>query len=326
MGFFNHQTGKYQLYSDADRRIYGEQKREAFSDAWKSKWVTHDKLKSGRNWTDAAIKKYLGEKVSSSSGYMAYSLDRVKSIEKSNKEFRAWWLKRIIKLAKGGKTFTDHFISLFNMWEKVHQEVDVMYILEVKHPRKYGKTAPKPEPVATPKTATTSLLSSMDVRGLLAEKDQWVMALALQHCPFIKKMKTPPVSQFFHEVTVRVPGEDRDRFNRPKPQRRRMDIVSLIKPHYKAWGTDLFSVGIEVKVTKSDLMGDNKWLEYLPYCDYFCFAVPADLLEDTKEKVADFPAVGILSANTGEWYKMPTLYDVAPRHSAEIYKQIAFSR
>ena len=32
---------------------------------------------------------------------------------------------------------------------------------------------------------------------------------------------------------------------------------------------------VEIKVSRADLMGDTKWLEYLPHCDRFYWALPA---------------------------------------------------
>jgi hypothetical protein len=48
--------------------------------------------------------------------------------------------------------------------------------------------------------------------------------------------------------------------------RRRADVVGL-----SARGTILM---MEVKSTIEDFRADDKWLEYLPYCDAFAFAVP----------------------------------------------------
>jgi len=48
--------------------------------------------------------------------------------------------------------------------------------------------------------------------------------------------------------------------------RRRADVVGLSNR-----GTILM---VEVKSTPEDFRGDAKWLEYLPYCDAFAFAVP----------------------------------------------------
>lgn len=33
---------------------------------------------------------------------------------------------------------------------------------------------------------------------------------------------------------------------------------------------------VEIKVARGDLLGDNKWTEYLDYCDRFYWAVPGD--------------------------------------------------
>ena len=34
---------------------------------------------------------------------------------------------------------------------------------------------------------------------------------------------------------------------------------------------------VEIKVARSDLVGDAKWTDYLPYCDRFYWAVPPEL-------------------------------------------------
>ena len=34
---------------------------------------------------------------------------------------------------------------------------------------------------------------------------------------------------------------------------------------------------VEIKVSKADLLGDCKWIDYLDYCDRFFWAVPAEL-------------------------------------------------
>lgn len=37
---------------------------------------------------------------------------------------------------------------------------------------------------------------------------------------------------------------------------------------------------VEVKVSRSDLLGDRKWVDYLDYCDRFFWALPPDLSDD----------------------------------------------
>ncbi len=57
---------------------------------------------------------------------------------------------------------------------------------------------------------------------------------------------------------------------------RRVDVMAL--------SADGKFLAAEVKVTTTDFLGDNKWPDYLPYCDAFYFAVhdafPLDLVPD----------------------------------------------
>ena len=52
------------------------------------------------------------------------------------------------------------------------------------------------------------------------------------------------------------------------PNGRRLDVAAL------GPGGEL--LGGEIKVALADLRGDNKWPEYLEYCDLFYFAIPPD--------------------------------------------------
>ena len=76
--------------------------------------------------------------------------------------------------------------------------------------------------------------------------------------------------------------------------RRRADIVGI-----SAKGTILM---VEVKSTIEDFRGDAKWLEYVPYCDAFAFAVPPHfpwhiLPETCGVIVADAHAAMIMRAS-----------------------------
>jgi hypothetical protein len=53
----------------------------------------------------------------------------------------------------------------------------------------------------------------------------------------------------------------------PLPNGRRADMVAI-----DARG--LLTI-VEIKVSRADLLGDGKWCDYLDYCDYFYWAVPA---------------------------------------------------
>ena len=52
------------------------------------------------------------------------------------------------------------------------------------------------------------------------------------------------------------------------PNGRRLDVAAI--------GPDGAMLGVEIKVALADLKGDNKWPDYLDYCDLFYFAIPPD--------------------------------------------------
>lgn len=53
----------------------------------------------------------------------------------------------------------------------------------------------------------------------------------------------------------------------PLPNGRRADLMAIDSK-------GLLTI-VEIKVSKADLMGDQKWRDYLDYCDRFFWAVPA---------------------------------------------------
>jgi hypothetical protein len=53
----------------------------------------------------------------------------------------------------------------------------------------------------------------------------------------------------------------------PLPNGRRADMMA-IDPKGRL-------VIVEIKVSRADLLGDSKWCDYLDYCDFFYWAVPA---------------------------------------------------
>ena len=53
----------------------------------------------------------------------------------------------------------------------------------------------------------------------------------------------------------------------PLPNGRRADMMGIDS-------SGLITI-VEIKVSRADLLGDGKWLDYLDYCDRFIWAVPA---------------------------------------------------
>jgi hypothetical protein len=62
----------------------------------------------------------------------------------------------------------------------------------------------------------------------------------------------------------------------PLPNGRRADLMAI-----DAKGN--FTI-VEIKVAKSDLVGDGKWFDYLDYCDRFFWAVPPNLARILEEE------------------------------------------
>lgn len=61
----------------------------------------------------------------------------------------------------------------------------------------------------------------------------------------------------------------------PLPNGRRADLMAID-------GKGSFTI-VEIKVAKSDLLGDGKWTDYLEYCDRFFWAVPPHLARILEE-------------------------------------------
>jgi len=53
---------------------------------------------------------------------------------------------------------------------------------------------------------------------------------------------------------------------------RRLDVAAL--------GSDGTMLGVEIKVALGDLKGDQKWPEYLEFCELFYFAIPPDFPDE----------------------------------------------
>ena len=62
----------------------------------------------------------------------------------------------------------------------------------------------------------------------------------------------------------------------PLPNGRRADLMAID-------GKGGLTI-VEIKVAKSDLIGDGKWTDYLDYCDLFYWAVPPHLASILEEE------------------------------------------
>lgn len=99
---------------------------------------------------------------------------------------------------------------------------------------------------------------------------------------------------------------------------RRLDFLA-IAPSWSSQAT----IGFEVKVTRADFVGDNKWPEYLPYCDRFWFVTAPGVV-----RAGEIPDnVGWMEASKNGRVlltkkKAPNLPKPTPEKAAELYKSI----
>lgn len=101
MGFWA--NGRYRLFSDAERREFGQRKAAERSKEWHKVWVSKMRLKAHWNWTDGAITKFLGKPVTAGQGkngkIIAYRLTDVQEAEKLP-QFKKWMDARVDKQAQ----------------------------------------------------------------------------------------------------------------------------------------------------------------------------------------------------------------------------------
>ena len=101
MPYYDH---RWHLFTNEERRRYGESKRQALSErlsrAWHAKWLSKSGLKQ-RLWTDKAITQFLDEPCDAGP-IKAWSRENVLQVE-SSAEFKAWMVQRRTWLAARGK-------------------------------------------------------------------------------------------------------------------------------------------------------------------------------------------------------------------------------
>lgn len=82
--------------------------------------------------------------------------------------------------------------------------------------------------------------------------------------------------------------------------------------------------GYEIKVSRSDFLGDNKWHLYLQYCNEFYFVVPAGLL--AKEEIPENVGLIYYYPETGKLLKKRKAVYRKIEEPVGVYKYIIYSR
>ena len=141
--------------------------------------------------------------------------------------------------------------------------------------------------------------------------------------------------RIFEELTVRYETGEKTKRGLDKQDHYRFDAVLFIQPGYRALNQNqCFTVGIELKNSKADLMGDHKMDKYLGWTDLFFIGVPADLTEDairkadevSEEVFGNKSMVGVFDIENGIIYKIPAQkQDVSMENRLKIQEQVIYN-
>lgn len=137
----------------------------------------------------------------------------------------------------------------------------------------------------------------------------------------------------FEEFTVREATGQLTRKGLKKNDHYRFDAAIFVQPGRAALGQgQCFTVGLEIKSSKADLMGDKKILHYLGWLDFFLIAVPESLVEEALQKVEDLKnddisaeTIGVMAIDTGIIYRLPMRQKVSSENRLKIYEQVIYN-
>lgn len=89
--------GRWHMFSEHERQEFGRKKRAEASKKWHAKWISKQRLKSERLWTDKAILEFLG-RPRDAGPIKAWLLKDVLAAEQTE-GFKAWMQKRLATVA-----------------------------------------------------------------------------------------------------------------------------------------------------------------------------------------------------------------------------------
>ena len=132
----------------------------------------------------------------------------------------------------------------------------------------------------------------------------------------------------FHELTVRYDTGERTRLGLKKFDHYRFDSVFFVEPGYRALDQrQCYTIGIELKQSKADLMGDMKMAYYLGWTDLFYIGVPADLAEEAVQKAIEVNKeyIGVIDVENGLVIKNSKKMKLTDRNRMLVYEQVLFN-
>ena len=132
--------------------------------------------------------------------------------------------------------------------------------------------------------------------------------------------------RFFEEVTVREYTGKKTRFGEDNPDHYRFDAVFFVEPGYNALNQrHIYSIGVELKGEKYDLLNDDKMEHYLGYTDFFFIGVPIDLVSDAVNRAEGNNYIGVFCVDDGKIWLMPSRQEPSEKNQRDILAQIMFT-
>ncbi|MBR6878417.1 MAG: hypothetical protein IKM95_03410 [Bacteroidales bacterium] len=177
-----------------------------------------------------------------------------------------------------------------------------------------------------------------NLKQLLAESPGKAFALDLTRKVYEWADRIPDDTiryRIFEELTVRYETGEKTRRGLAKQEHYRFDAVLFVQPGYRALNQNqCFTIGIELKNSKADLMGDHKMDKYLGWTDLFFIGVPEELTEEairkaeevSEEVFGDKTMVGVFDVENGLIYKMPSRkQSVSMENRLKIQEQVIYN-
>ena len=177
-----------------------------------------------------------------------------------------------------------------------------------------------------------------ELKKLLGERPGKAFALDVTRQVYAWAERIPDDAiryRIFEELTVRYETGEKTKRGLDKQDHYRFDSVLFIQPGYRALNQNqCFTVGIELKNSKADLMGDHKMDKYLGWTDLFFIGVPAAITEDairkadevSEEVFGNKSMVGVFDIENGVIYKMPARkQNVSIENRLKIQDQVIYN-
>lgn len=132
--------------------------------------------------------------------------------------------------------------------------------------------------------------------------------------------------RFFEEVTVREYTGKKTRSGEDNPDHYRFDAVFFVEPGYSSLNQrHIYSIGVELKGEKYDLLNDDKMEHYLGYTDFFFIGVPVNLVSYALKRAEGNDYIGVFCVDDGKIWLLPSRQEPSYKNQRDLLTQILFA-